>query len=320
MQTILGAGGAIGVELAKALPTYTKDIRLVSRKPVNVNESDTLLAADLADPAQVMRAVEGSAVVYLVAGLPYNTKLWQQQWPLLINNVLEACSRHQSKLVFFDNVYAIGGDNVRHLTESSPISPTSKKGETRAEVDRLILEAVEQGKVDAIIARSPDFFGPIKATSITMNLIYDNLIKGKQAQWFCDANQPHSTGYTPDLAIGTARLGNTPSAFNQIWNLPTDPQTLTGAQWVSLFAEAIDSLPGSNGVPTKLWHSVQTLPGWGLRALGLFVPILREMYEMRYQYDRPYFFDSAKFNKAFNYVPTTNADAVRQVVAALSNV
>lgn len=318
MQTILGAGGAIGVELAKALPAYTKTIRLVSRKPAKVNQSDSLFAADLLDPAQVMRAVEGSAVVYLVAGLPYKAKLWQQQWPLLIRNVLEACSHHHSKLVFFDNVYAIGGDNVRHITESSPISPTSKKGETRAEVDRLILDAVERGKVDAIIARSPDFFGPIKATSITMNLIYDNLIKGKQAQWLCDANQPHSTGYTPDLAIGTARLGNTPTAFNQIWNLPTNPEALTGAQWVSLFAEAIDSLPGSGGVPTKRWHSVQTLPGWSMRALGVFVPIMREIYEMRYQYDRPYFFDSAKFDKAFNYVPTTNAQAVRQVVAALA--
>jgi len=33
MQTILGAGGAIGVELAKALPKYTSKIRLVSRNP-----------------------------------------------------------------------------------------------------------------------------------------------------------------------------------------------------------------------------------------------------------------------------------------------
>lgn len=33
MQTILGAGGSIGTELAKELINYTKDIRLVSRNP-----------------------------------------------------------------------------------------------------------------------------------------------------------------------------------------------------------------------------------------------------------------------------------------------
>ncbi len=33
MQTILGAGGSIGIELAKSLTSYTTDIRLVSRTP-----------------------------------------------------------------------------------------------------------------------------------------------------------------------------------------------------------------------------------------------------------------------------------------------
>ena len=49
MQTILGAGGPIGIELAKALTAYTSKIRLVNRNPVKVNETDQLLAADLSD-------------------------------------------------------------------------------------------------------------------------------------------------------------------------------------------------------------------------------------------------------------------------------
>ncbi len=197
MQTILGAGGAIGIDLAKALTTYTTDIRLVSRNPKAVNPTDQLHPADLTDAAQVDRAVAGSEVCYLTIGFDYKTKLWQERWPALIRNVVSACAKHNAKLVFFDNVYAIGGDNVQHITEASPISPTSKKGEVRAMVDRHILEAVEKGSISAIIARSPDFFGPVKGTSLTMNLIYDNLIKGKAAQWFCNANVPHSTGYTP---------------------------------------------------------------------------------------------------------------------------
>ncbi|MBO0934266.1 NAD-dependent epimerase/dehydratase family protein [Fibrella aquatilis] len=308
MQTILGAGGAIGVELAKALPHHTTDpIRLVSRNPKKVNQTDTILSADLNDPAQVDKAVAGSAITYVTIGYDYNTKLWQERWPVLIKNVVDACMKHQSKLVFFDNVYAIGGDNVKHLTEASPMNPSSKKGEVRAAVDRHILEAVEAGKLDAIIARAPDFFGPIKDKSVTMSLIYDNMVKGKKAQWFCDADKIHSTGYTPDLGIGTAMLGNTPTAYNQIWNLPVDPHAPTGREWAALFAHELQKPDG-----------VQVLPGWGMRALGLFVPILKEMYEMRYQYDRDYFFDSAKFNKAFRYTPTTNVEAVTQTVAALA--
>ncbi len=306
MQTILGAGGAIGVELAKALPPYTTDIRLVSRNPKAINSTDQLHPADLTDAAQIDRAVAGSEICYLTVGFDYTTKLWQQRWPVLIRNVVDACAKHGAKLVFFDNVYAIGGDNVKHITESSPISPTSKKGEVRAAVDRHILDAVEKGRLDAIIARAPDFFGPIKDKSITMNLIYDNLVKGKSAQWFCNADMPHSTGYTPDLGRGTALLGNTPDAFNQIWNLPVDPNAPTGKEWTAYFAEVMNGKTG-----------IQALPGWGLWTLGLFVPILGEMYEMRYQYDRPYVFDSAKFTNRFNYTPTANKEAVRQTVAVI---
>jgi len=157
-QTILGAGGAIGIELAKELSKYTSKIRLVSRNPKKVNSTDELFQADLLLREQVFQAVEGSEIVYLTVGFDYNTKLWQKTWIPLIKNVVDACKQNKAKLVFFDNVYAIGGDNVKHITENSPISPTSKKGEVRAEVDKQIIENVEKGNIEALIARAPDFF------------------------------------------------------------------------------------------------------------------------------------------------------------------
>ena len=63
MQTILGAGGAIGVELAKILPAYTDAIRLVSRAPQKVNTADELFPADITKAAEVDEAVKGSEVV-----------------------------------------------------------------------------------------------------------------------------------------------------------------------------------------------------------------------------------------------------------------
>lgn len=36
MQTILGSGGAIGIELAKALKEFTSEIKLVSRNPKKI--------------------------------------------------------------------------------------------------------------------------------------------------------------------------------------------------------------------------------------------------------------------------------------------
>lgn len=306
-QTILGAGGAIAVELAKHLRNYTSDIRLASRNPRPVNPTDTVFPADLTRKEELFKAIEGSSVTYVVIGFSYDTRVWKQYWAPFMENTIAACLEYNSRLVFFDNVYAIGGDQVKHITENSPISPTSKKGEIRAQVDRLLLEAIEKNNVQAVIARAPDFFGGTsRQNSMLMNLVYDNLIKGKKAQWLCNAKVVHSIGYVPDLAKGTAILGNTPEAYNQIWNLPTDPQRITGEEWINLFASEMGAK-----------NNYTVLPDWLVRTIGVFVPIMKELAEMNYQYDRDYYFDSAKFNNFFNYTPTANAAAVRELISQI---
>lgn len=99
MQTILGAGGAIGIELAKALKHYTKNIRLVSRTPKKVNETDSLFPADLTKE-KIFDAVKDSEIVYVTIGFDYKTRVWQQTWPLFMKNVIDACVENKSKLVF----------------------------------------------------------------------------------------------------------------------------------------------------------------------------------------------------------------------------
>lgn len=143
-QTILGANGAIGIELAKESTKYTTDIKLVSRNPKKVNTTDILFPADLTKQENVFAAIEGSSIVYVTIGFPYKTKVWKQCWLPFAQAVIEACLKHNAKLVFFDNIYAIGGDNVNHITEASPFSPTSKKGEIRTDIDKLILRKLKE--------------------------------------------------------------------------------------------------------------------------------------------------------------------------------
>ena len=309
MQTILGSGGAIGTELARALKQYTTDIRLVSRNPKRVNETDQTFQADLTDRNAVFSAVKGSEIVYLTVGLPYETKVWQSVWPLLMKNVIDACIEYTSKLVFFDNVYMIGGDNVRHITEDSPISPTSKKGEIRAILDKMILDEVEKGTLTAIIARSADFYGALNERSLLIEMIYKNLSKDKKASWVCNPKVKHSFTYTPDAGKATALLGNTPDAYNQVWNLPTDSQNLSGAEWTALFAEEM-----GKSAKFKVLPGYMVLPKFMIAILGLFIPFMKEYYEMLYQYDRDYIFDSGKFEKRFGIKATTYRNGVKETL------
>ena len=306
LQTILGAGGSIGVELAKALPEYTTRIRLVSRSPKKVNVSDELMAADLSKAADIDRAVAGSAIVYVTIGFEYKANVWQQMWPSFMRQVIDACKRHNAKLVFFDNVYMYDPEHLNRMTEETPMRPTSKKGAVRKELVEMIMKEVKSGQLNALIARAADFIGP--KNSVLVETVYGNLLKGKKANWFCDVSKLHNFTFTPDAGKATALLGNTPDAYNQVWHLPTDRSQLTGKQWIELFARQMN-------VEAKY----QILPTWMMGILGVFIPVLKEFKEMAYQYDRDYVFDSSKFEKQFpDFKPTSSLHAVRLIVDGMT--
>jgi len=48
--------------------------------------------------------------------------------------------------------------------------------------------------------------------------------------------------------------------------------------------------------------------------LGLFIPILKEFKDIYYQYNGDYYFDSSKFNKRFNFTPTSPELGMREIV------
>jgi len=304
MQTILGANGTIGSVLAKELTRYTSHIRLVSRNPKKVNATDELFPADLSDVEMVEKAIAGSEVVYLLVGFDYSIKVWREKWPKLMRATLDACIRHKSKLVFFDNVYLYDIHAIGHLTEDSLINPPSKKGQVRREIAEMLMKEVKAGTLTALIARAADFYGPDNERSFLIEAVYKNLKKGKRPNWFGDDSKIHSFTYTPDAAKATALLANTPDAYNQVWHLPTDKEPLTGKQIVELFMKEMN-------VQSK----IQVLPMWMIKALGLFIPFMREMPEMMYQYDRDYFFDSGKFEKRFDLKATPYTRGVKEIVA-----
>lgn len=305
MQTILGAGGAVATQLAKSLKQYTDSIRLVSRNPKAINPTDKLLPADLTNSEEVFRAVKGSEIVYLTVGLPYRAKIWQAFWPAIMKNVIAACKAENAKLVFFDNIYMYDPDHLAHMTEETPVRPVSKKGRIRKQVADMLLEEMKQGTLDALIARSADFYGPsIKHTSMLTEAVFNKLDKGKKAVWFCSVNYRHSFTFTPDAGKATALLGNTPEAYNQVWHLPTAPNPLTGKEWIEAIAREMAVPPAYKVVSRPV-----------LRMIGLFVPVIKETVEMLYQYDRDYVFISERFESHFDFKATPYLEGIKAVVS-----
>ncbi len=168
MQTILGANGQIAQELARELKrSYTDDLRLVSRNPRKVNQSDVLIAADLLDAQQTLEAAKGSDTLYFVAGLPPDSALWEKQFPTMLKNALDASRSVGAHFVYFDNTYMYP-QNSDLQTEETPFAPKGRKGQVRALMANMVLKEMEQKNIPVTLGRAPEFYGPGKRRASPM--------------------------------------------------------------------------------------------------------------------------------------------------------
>lgn len=298
LHTILGAGGAVSNQLLPVLLKNNERVRLVSRRAQPLANVEAV-AADVTDYQQTLNAIKGSSVVYLLVGLTYDIKVWRESWPKIMTNVINACKETGSKLIFFDNVYMYGKVSGE-MTEETPFNPNSKKGEVRAAIATQLLNEMKAGNIEALIARSADFYGPVGfETSVPNMLVFANLKKGKKAQWLVNTKLPHSFTYVPDAAKALYVLANDDKAFGQTWHLPTSQEIIIGELFIKQAAAAMN-----------VENKYSILPVWMMQLAGLFNKPIKESVEMVYQSEFAYHFNSVKFDTAYDFKSTTYHDGI----------
>jgi nucleoside-diphosphate-sugar epimerase len=191
------------------------------------------------------------------------------------------------------------------MTEETPFNPCSKKGETRAKIATTLINEWKSGALVAMIARSADFYGPGTRNNVPSLLICEPFAKKQKASWPVNDAVPHSFTYIPDAAQSLVQLAERPTAWNQTWHVPTTPNPLTGKEFVALAAKEFGVRPR---------YRVLTRPM--VRIAGWFDPLVGETYEMLYQNESPYLFDSSKFAKEFEFAGTPYADGIRMTAAS----
>jgi nucleoside-diphosphate-sugar epimerase len=303
LHVILGASGAIGTEIIKDLQSKNLPFRAVERsKSIPLIET---VHADISNIEGLKKALIGATHVYCCVGVKYDTKIWQQVWPMIIDNLIEVCAEKNAALIFFDNIYAYGPSPLENpITELHPRSPTSSKGKVRLELEEKLLSAFESGKLKGLIARAADFYGPGATLSMLYNSVLDRMLVGKNPQWLANPDLPHTYTFTPDAARGCVELALDQSSYGQVWHLPTSKEILTSRQIISIFQKKL-AMP----------EQIQVMPRLMYQILALFIPILKELKEMLYQFDNPYIFDSSKFEANYpNFKITSYQEGVNAMV------
>jgi nucleoside-diphosphate-sugar epimerase len=302
LHVVFGAG-QIGPPLARLLRERGHRVRIV-RRAGGGPEGVEVVHGDAGDPAFAAGVVQGASAVYHCMNPAYDAALWERELPRLMDALVAAAGRAKARLVVLDNLYMLGATHGVPMNEDTPMNPCSRKGAIRARVAARLFAAHERGDVRAVSGRAADFYGPGGVQTYYGDQLWTRLLAGKSAQVLTDPDIVHAHHFTLDVAAGLATLGTAPDdVTGRWWMLPAAP-AVTPRALIGAFAEAL-------GRPV----AIERMPGWMLGALRLFMPFLRELDEMGYQWTEPFLVDDRRFRERFGAAPTPIAEGARATVA-----
>lgn len=300
---ILGSG-QLGLAIMDELVANGESVKVVNRRG-ELNEAlppgVTLAAADANDAGQVAEVCAGADIVFFCVQPPYNK--WPELFPPLAEAIIEGVSRTGAKLVFGSNVYMYGPTNGRPLHEDLPYAATTRKGRARAEVANMLLNAHKQGKLQVVIGRASDFYGPRVVNSLAGEILFADALAGKTLNMAGNVDLPHTMTYIRDFARALVTLSGQEEAYGQAWHVPS-AQTVTTRQFVELVGSEI-----GREVPIRAAGKNM------IRFIGLFNPDVREIVEMMYEFEEPFIVDDSRFVAAFGNGVTPHEEAIKETVA-----
>lgn len=297
---VVGSGN-VGSAVARELAGRGDDVVLVSRRgggPELPGVRRT--AADATDAARVAELATGAAAVINAANPPYHR--WPVDWPPLAGALLAAAERSGAVLVTVGNLYGYGAVDVP-MTEDLPLAERTVKGRVRADMWRDALTAHEAGRVRAVEVRGSDYLCP-GDQSMLGDRVMRPLVAGRRARVLGSLDQPHTWTAVADVARLVVTVAQDERAWGRAWHVPSAPPRTQ--------REALTDLAARAGVAPRLG----SMPRPALRLAAVASPLVREVGEMLYQFERPFVLDSTAAQRTFGLTPTSWDEQVAAHVAA----
>ena len=284
-HVILGASGGAGNAIARALHDAGLVVRAVNRRgKADLPAGIDLMAADVTTDDGVARAVSGAAVVYMAAQPRYHR--WPQEFPPMLQRVVDATAAVGAKLVMVDNLYGYGpGAGV--MTEDTPERATDRKGAVRRAMTAMLMNAHRSGKLRVTIGRASDYYGPRSDNSGITALAIEPVAESRILRWTINPDAPRSIAYLPDIARAYVELGTSDRADGEIWILPHG-EPVTGRRFLEVVNATLPQ-PLETGLISRTM----------LRLAAPFHRISRETLSIAYQWSEPFVVDDSKYQSAF---------------------
>ena len=301
LHVVMGGAGAIGRAVTNAL--QERQLAAVAVERSKTVPGVTTIRADLLNAPQTLRATAFATHVYLCVGIPYSTRAWRAEWPVVVRNTIAACHRTGARLIFIDNAYMYGAPLAVPFSESHSQNTRTRKGAVRKAVADTLLGAHHSGAVQAVIGRSAAFYGPGAVNCNLYQAVLKRMLAGKAPKSICRVDVGHTYAYTLDNGRALVNLALDESAFGQVWHLPVGAP-VTIQQVTAMF----NGILSTNVKPLVLPRPIRPVLTW-------FVKPLREILEVLYQFDEPYIMSDQKFRERYpDFKVTPYVEGLRAMV------
>jgi nucleoside-diphosphate-sugar epimerase len=306
---LFGAAGAMGRSLVDALKNRDVRYRVVGRDTSKLQRAfgddprAEISGWNPDDAASVRAAARGVDTLIYLVGVPYNHF---ELHPQIIQKTLDgAIAEGVRRILLIGTVYPYGMPTTPKVTEEHARNPTTFKGRMRKEQEDRLLDADAAGKIEAVVLRLPDFYGPGVEASF-LDRVFKAAVSGGTADMIGPIDTPHEFVYVPDVGPVALDLAMKPEARGRWWNLAG-----AGVTTQRKLAEMAFALTGKK---PKIRVAGKTT----LRVMGLFNPFMRELVEMHYLQTNPVLMDDSALTKLLGGVKKTSyEEGVRKCVEFL---
>ena len=304
LHVIVGKG-PVGSTTAEELAVRGHEVRVLSRSGGASTATVEHRQVDATDAGALAAAAAGAAALYNAVNPAYHR--WATDWPPVAAALLAAAERTGAVLVTMGNLYGYGRPDGP-MTPDSPLAATDTKGRVRARMWADALAAQEAGRVRVTEARAADFVGPqVPGDHSHLVRQLPTIRRGRRAWVVGDPDALRSWSYLPDVAATLATLGTDERALGHAWHVPNNaPRSQR---------QAIADLAAAMGVAAP---KVSSLPWPVLSALGIGLPFLREVVDVRHQFDQDFVSDGTATTATFGLPATPWATVTATTVGALT--
>jgi nucleoside-diphosphate-sugar epimerase len=299
---VLGANGRFGQAAAAAFAAAGWRVQAqVRRAPASLPAGAVPLELPLEDTAALVAQAASSgpvrAVVYAIN--PVYTE-WTQKMMPLARQGMAVAEQLGALFMLPGNVYGFGEGMPALLREDTPERPTTLKGQQREALEAELRSRAAAGRLKAAVIRAGDFYGQGSGSWLDQ-VVVKSLAQGKLV-YPGPLDVPHAWAYLPDLAVAFVALASQPLAQGPAYRaLHFAGHTLTGRELLAAIEIAADSL----GLrPGRGWRR-GGMPWAAVRAIGIFMPMMRELARMSYLWRVPHALDGAALERAVGPLPAT---------------